>query len=97
MTLLGLEWASFAISGGFVFLRMCKLLIAAAAWIGRIDRPFLSKDVRRLFAMEIDFYPMVHTQDLLSHEAHRHPYVELLGVMVRFSWVCVSSPVKWIF
>lgn len=29
----------------------------------------------------IDMYPSIHLQDLLSHEAHRHPYIEMLGTM----------------
>ena len=85
MTLLGLEWASFALSGGFIFLRMCKLLIAATAWIGRIDKPFLSKDVARFLGVEMDYYPQVHKQELLSHEAHRHPFIELLAAIVSSS------------
>jgi len=59
---------------------MIKLLLAAATCIGRIDRPFLAKGIGRVGPLELDNYPIVHTKDLLSHEAHRHPYIELLGV-----------------
>ena len=83
MSLLGLEWASFFLSAGFVFFRMIKLIIIAAAFIGRIDRPLLARGIGRIGPIELDGYPLVHTKDLLSHEAHRHPFIELLGVIVR--------------
>ena len=31
--------------------------------------------------MELDNYPSIFLKDILSHEAHRHPYIELMGVM----------------
>ena len=31
--------------------------------------------------MELDPYPLMFRKDILSHEAHRHPYIERLGVM----------------
>lgn len=76
-----LEWTNFALSAGFIFVRMIKLLLAAAACIGRINRPFLAPGVGRFGPIELDSYPTIHTKDILSHEAHRHPYIELLGVM----------------
>lgn len=60
---------------------MLKLLFVAGACIGRIDRPFLAPGIGRLGRLELDNYPTVHTKDLLSNEAHRHPYIEMLGVM----------------
>jgi len=79
--MLGLEWASFAVSVGFALLRMAKLLVIACAYIGRIDRPFLAKGVGEIGKSEIDSYPAVHTKDILIQEAHRHPFLELLGAM----------------
>jgi len=29
----------------------------------------------------LDYYPTIHLQDLLAQEAHRHPYIEVLGTM----------------
>ena len=43
-----LECTNFALSVGFVFLRMCKLLIMAALYVGRIDTPFLAPGVGRV-------------------------------------------------
>ena len=62
-------------------MRMIKLLLAAAASVGRIDRPFLAPGIGRVGPIELDNYPIVHTKDILSHEAHRHPYIELLGMV----------------
>jgi hypothetical protein len=60
---------------------MIKLLLAAATCIGRIDRPFLASGVGQIGPITLDHYHMVHNKDILSHEAHRHPYIELLGVL----------------
>jgi hypothetical protein len=37
--------------------------------------------VGRVLSVELDHYHFVHLQDVLAHEAHRHPYMELLGVI----------------
>ena len=42
---LALEWANFALTAGFVFVRLVKLLIVAGLSVGRIDTPFLAKGV----------------------------------------------------
>lgn len=60
---------------------MCKLLITSALYVGRIDTPFLAPGVGRLGDLELDGYPAIFMKDILSHEAHRHPYLELMGVM----------------
>lgn len=61
---------------------MCKLIVTAALFVGRIDTPFLADGVGRLLgSVELDNYPNIMLKDILSHEAHRHPYIELLGVM----------------
>ena len=79
MTLLALEWANFVLTIGFVFLRVIKLVISACAYIGRIDTPFLAEGVGKIGPILLDSYPFVFVKDLLQHEAHRHPYMELLG------------------
>ena len=79
--ILALEWASFALSSGFIFVRMVKLLLAAGFSIGRIDRPFLAPGVGQIGPIELDNFPTIFLRDILAHEAHRHPYLELLGTM----------------
>jgi hypothetical protein len=81
LSLLALEWANFPLSVGFVFLRMIKLVIAAGIFIGRIDTPFLAPGVGKFKKFELDNYPTIYLKDILLHEAHRHPYIEQLGVM----------------
>lgn len=81
LSALALECANFALSAGFVFLRMIKLLLAAAVFIGRIDTPFLAPDVGRVGVFHLDYYPYIYRKDILASEAHRHPYIETLGVM----------------
>lgn len=78
---LAFECTNFSLTVGFVALRMCKLILAAALFVGRIDTPVLADGVGRFGNFEIDNYPYIFYKDILSHEAHRHPYIELLGVM----------------
>jgi chaperonin cofactor prefoldin len=59
---------------------MCKLIVAAALFVGRIDTPFLADGVGRIGALELDGYPSIFLKDTLAHEAHRHPFIELMGV-----------------
>lgn len=78
---LAMEWANFALSVGFVFVRMIKLLITTSFCIGRIDTPFLARGMGEIGPVELDAFPTIHLRDILSHEAHRHPYIEMLGSM----------------
>jgi hypothetical protein len=79
--LLALEWANYVITTAFILVRMFKLLLVAITSIGRIDRPFLAVGVGQLGPLELDPYPTIHTRDLVAHDAHRHPYIETLGLM----------------
>ena len=81
LTLLALEWANFSLSVGFVFLRVVKVIIASSIYIGRIDTPLLAPGVGKFGDLELDNYPTIYMKDILTNEAHRHPYIELLGVM----------------
>ena len=81
ITALALECANLALSIGFVLLRIIKLLLTAALYVGRIDTPFLAPGVGQLGGFELDNYPRIFVKDVLAQEAHRHPYIETLGVM----------------
>lgn len=60
---------------------MVKVLFVAAFCIGRIDKPLLAPGVGKIGRLDLDSYPTIFLRDLLIHEAHRHPYLELLGTM----------------
>jgi hypothetical protein len=79
--MLALEWANYVLSVAFILIRMCKLIFVATTSIGKIDRPFLAHGVGQIGSFEFDSYPTIHTRDLVAHEAHRHPYIEILGHM----------------
>ena len=71
-----LEWANFALSAAYIFVRAIKILLASLMFIGRIDTPFLAHNVGRIGPIELDNYPIVHMKDVLSHEVrllHRFP------------------------
>jgi len=55
--------------------RLAKLLAVILYFLGRIDRPFLADDIK------LDSFPLLFRQSILAMEAHRHPYIERLGVM----------------
>jgi hypothetical protein len=64
-----------------MFRRLVKLLLITAFYIGRLDTPMLAKGVGQVGPVPLDDYPIQFRKDLLVHEAHRHPYMERLGVM----------------
>jgi len=40
---------------------------------------FLAPGVGAIGPIELDHFPYAFRRDLLAHEAHRHPYIELFG------------------
>jgi len=60
---------------------MLKLALVALLEVGRFDKPFLAEGVGKLGPMNLDSYPIIFRQDILSHEAHLHPYIERIGKM----------------
>ncbi|KAL7521007.1 hypothetical protein ACHAWX_005701 [Stephanocyclus meneghinianus] len=76
-----LEAWNLGISVLFVVIRMVTLLITAFIYVARVDIPFLSDSADEVGGMIIDKWPFVFRKDLLQHEAHRHPYLERIGVM----------------
>lgn len=76
-----LESWNLALTGSYMVIRSLCFLVAATMFIGRVDVPFLSQDACFWGPFELDSFPLIFQKDLLAHEAHRHPYVERLGVM----------------
>ena len=76
-----LEAWSLGISTLYVIKRVGFLLSAAFIFVGRIDIPLLSEDADQLGPLTIDGFPITFRKDIVSHEAHRHPYLERIGVM----------------
>jgi hypothetical protein len=72
---------SFFFTAAFILVRMFKILLIAASSIGHIDRKLLADGVGQLGPVEFDPYPTIHVRDLVAHEAHRHPFIEILGTM----------------
>lgn len=69
---LALECTNFSLSVGFVVLRMCKLIVTAALFVGRIDTPFLADGVGRFGRLELDNYPNIFLKDILTHEGESY-------------------------
>ena len=61
--------------------RLIKVTVVAAFNVGRLDTPILAKGIGNIGPVQLDDYPIHFRRDLLIHEAHRHPYMERLGVM----------------
>jgi hypothetical protein len=77
------ESFNFATSVFFAIVRMAKLLFLTAYYVGRIDARFLEPSVGTYFddKLIIDNDPNFFIADILITEAHRHPYIELLGAV----------------
>lgn len=76
-----LESWSLGITTLYVVKRMITLIGAAFFFVGRIDVPFLSKDADEIGPVKLDNFPFVFRKDLVLHEAHRHPYIERIGLI----------------
>lgn len=61
--------------------------------MGRVDKPLLNVRTR-IQPLNVDYYPMVFKADILSHDAHRHPYIETLGViyLLKLRYKLFASP-----
>lgn len=77
-----LEAWNIGISSGFMLIRMLELFFLTALYVGRLDTPVLASGVGVLNNIAIDSYPNTFRKDLLSHDAHRHPYIERLGTCI---------------
>jgi len=62
--------------------RSIKLIVAALIFIGRIDVPLIADSANRIVGpVKYDGFPMFFRKEILAHEAHRHPYIERLGMI----------------
>merc|ERR1712226_400428 len=71
-----------------ILLRLLKFLLATGIYVGRIDKPILQQDL----LLDLDNFPRAFRQDLVLAEAHRHPYMERLGAMVRQNFFSCYLP-----
>lgn len=78
---LALECWHLGLTSGYMLARTVKMIVCSALFVGRIDRPFLAEGVGQIGPVDLDKFPTIFRKDLLSADAHRHPYVERLGVM----------------
>lgn len=76
-----LESSNLPLAIGLMFLRSVKLLAVTICYIGRIDVPTFAPGVGYVGSMPLDSEHFGFKNDLLIHEAHRHPYMERLGLV----------------
>jgi len=70
-----------ALSVGFMLARSIKMIVIGLLFIARTDTPFLAPGVGYVGRLNLDHYPVTFKRDLLLHDAHRHCWIERLGVM----------------
>lgn len=70
-----------AVTVTFVIIRAVKLIVVVIVNLGRFDRPILAKGVGDIGPIALDNFPNIFAKDLLATDAHRHPYIERLGMM----------------
>lgn len=77
------ESFNFATNMAFAIIRLVKLLLLAAFYVGRINTKFLDDSANRYLGgwLHLDIFPEYFIGDILMTEAHRHPYIERLGTM----------------
>jgi hypothetical protein len=64
-----------------MLIRLVKLLAISAFYIGRLDTPIFAPGVGMIGPIALDGHPIQFRKGLLLHDAHRHPYMERLGVI----------------
>ena len=74
---LALECIMVGFSVGTTLARAVKIVLIACLYIGRVDTPLLARGVG--VGPLMDRYPFIFRQDILVLEAHRHPFVDLIG------------------
>lgn len=74
------SWNIF-LAAGEVIARCLKLFLITLLYIGRIDSPLLSPKANIFAGFFLDRYPSIFTADALLHDAHRHPYLDRLGLI----------------
>ena len=72
-----------ALTASYIIMRVVQLFIVILVYIARFDTPILAKGVGVIGGIKLDSFPFIFRQDLLAVDAHRHPYIERLGLMVR--------------
>ena len=79
-----LESWNIILAAGEVITRCLILFSITLLYIGRIDSPLLSPKANIFAGFFLDRYPSLFTVDTLLHEAHRHPYLDRLGLIYMF-------------
>jgi hypothetical protein len=65
---------------GTLCIRMIKLLLVSAFYIGRLDTPLFAPAVEMIGPIALEGQQVQFQKGLLLHDAHRHPYMQRLGV-----------------
>lgn len=77
------ECAYYALTIGYTFIRVAKFLFTTIIFVGRIDIPFLAPGIGEIEPLQyrIDSQPYTFMVDIMLHEAHRHPFIEVFGAV----------------
>jgi hypothetical protein len=75
------ECWSLGLTVGTMVVRMVKIILIGAFFVGRLDTPLFAQGVGNIGPVRLDSHPIQFRKDLLLHDSHRHPYMERLAVI----------------
>jgi len=76
-----MECINVGLAYGTIFSRTFKLVFGMCTYVGRVDTIILTPDTERIGPILLDSISLNFRKLILSQEAHRHPYIEIISNM----------------
>mmetsp|Transcript_50824 Transcript_50824/g.99390 ORF Transcript_50824/g.99390 Transcript_50824/m.99390 type:complete len:901 (-) Transcript_50824:360-3062(-) len=95
-----MECINVGLAYGTIFSRTFKLVFGMCTCVGRVDTVILTPDTERIGPILLDSVSLNFRKLVLSQEAHRHPYIEVISNMFLTKYkhgksFCKSAGLCW--